>query len=126
MNPNKSFPFLALIVLYFLCFLLILSYDLLLVETFQYENLDLKHDHPPKIIKFLLSRNNAAESLRHHSSFSDFNCFSHKSFNIPSALHDFKINLKNTTDIVTHKFKVFDRTFSWFFKGSRPGGGRGL
>jgi hypothetical protein len=36
------------------------------------------------------------------------------------------LELKYKTKLIEHKIKLFDRTLSWFFKGSRPGGGRGL
>jgi hypothetical protein len=37
-----------------------------------------------------------------------------------------KNNINNKAKLVANKIKVFDRTLSWFFKGSKPGGGRGL
>lgn len=37
-----------------------------------------------------------------------------------------KNNINNKAKYAAHKIKIFDRTLSWFFRGSRPGGGRGL
>lgn len=37
-----------------------------------------------------------------------------------------KDKINNKAKYAAHKIKVFDRALSWFFKGSRPGGGRGL
>jgi hypothetical protein len=37
-----------------------------------------------------------------------------------------KNNINKSTKYATHKIKIVDRTLSWFFKRSKPGGGRGL
>jgi hypothetical protein len=37
-----------------------------------------------------------------------------------------KDKINNKAKYAVHKIKVFDRALSWFFRGSRPGGGRGL
>lgn len=45
---------------------------------------------------------------------------------IIKVFNSLKNNINNNTELVTHKLKVVDRTLSWFFKRSKPGGGRGL
>ena len=40
--------------------------------------------------------------------------------------HKYKDKINNKTKSVAHKIKKFEKTITWFFKGSNPGGGRGL
>jgi len=145
MNSNKfshlltffisfSFWIILLITSFNILLSLITVFDLLLIETFHYDNLDYKFTDYPKFINHLLSRNmndnDSINTIDYESlpspSHSNFNCFTIKTLNIKATVQDIKYSLKHTTDIVVHKFKVMDRTLVWFFKGSKPGGGRGL
>ncbi len=38
----------------------------------------------------------------------------------------FKNDVEKQARFIVHKIKLYNRTLSWFFKGSKPGGGRGL
>jgi hypothetical protein len=82
------------------------------------------------------SLNNSESRLhsdRSSSSFSfnseDVHCFNfiNKYKEVSSIwFNKLKNNLNNNAKHAAHKIKVLDRTLSWFFKGSKPGGGRGL
>jgi len=49
-----------------------------------------------------------------------------KNKGIIEVFNRIKDNINKNGKLITHKFKVIDRTLSWFFKRGRPGGGRGL
>lgn len=94
------------------------------------ENLRVSEDIP---IRSLNESDNTTYSDRssYSSSFSstDANCFNFidkYKYASSKIFNKIKNNLNNTTKYTVQKIKVFDRTLSWFFKGSRPGGGRGL
>lgn len=75
--------------------------------------------------------NSERSSLSYSSSFSsqDVHCFnSLDKYKEASSriFNKIKNNINNKTKYASHKIKIFDRTLSWFFKGSKPGGGRGL
>jgi hypothetical protein len=36
------------------------------------------------------------------------------------------MDVEKQTRFIVHKIKLYNRTLSWFLKGSKPGGGRGL
>ena len=55
-----------------------------------------------------------------------FNCFTNGKAFAKISFDRFKNNIKSYSDRTIHKIKLFDRTLSWFFKRSKPGGGRGL
>jgi hypothetical protein len=80
----------------------------------------------------LSDRNGSSYSSDRSSTSSSFNHYSCSNFfgNYKEAstkvLNNIKHEIKDNSKLAIHKFKVYKRTFAWFFKGSRPGGGRGL
>jgi hypothetical protein len=82
----------------------------------------------------------SSESSSSSSSFNRYSCSNFLGKNDGSSKvfkdlkHDIKVlkdvkvfkDIKNNSKLAIHKLKVIKRTFAWFFKGSRPGGGRGL
>lgn len=67
---------------------------------------------------------NKYSNILYKLTFSDYNCLSWNKCH--TVFSNFKSDIKTNINVTKHNFKVFDRTFSWFFKGSKPGGGRGL
>jgi hypothetical protein len=61
-----------------------------------------------------------------------FNLKCNKNSNSPIFLKNIiiikqiKTDIEKQTKFIIHKIKLYNRTLSWFFKGSKPGGGRGL
>lgn len=43
-----------------------------------------------------------------------------------SVFKDINTDIEKQTKFILYKIKLYNRTLSWFFKGSKPGGGRGL
>jgi len=77
------------------------------------------------------SHSDRSSSFSYSSSLSsaDANCFNFidkYKYASSKMLNKIKNNLDNTTKYTVQKIKLFDKTLSWFFKRSRPGGGRGL
>jgi uncharacterized protein (UPF0333 family) len=63
-------------------------------------------------------------SNNYDESYNESNCIPIRCF--ISNISTIKNSIKYTSKNAVHKIKVFERTLSWFFKGSKPGGGRGL
>jgi hypothetical protein len=83
------------------------------IQDFDFNNLNKSRDTPGSEV----------------SSFENANCSCSgffKNTRIIKAFNDIKYNINENTVIVVHKLRVIDRTLSWFFKRSKPGGGRGL
>jgi hypothetical protein len=60
-----------------------------------------------------------------NDNYSCWGLFPNKSL-IKASFKELKNNFNSNTELIKHKLKVVDRTFSWFFKKGKPGGGRGL
>lgn len=71
-------------------------------------------------------------SVNSECSCSSCSCRSSNNSNVANTIKllkvfkDCKNNIKDKTRLVIFKLKKIDRKLSWFFKSSRPGGGRGL